>query len=303
MATTLKGFSERGWDVTVIVDAPGTGGDVEGLNVVREPSAITKFRLYRACDVVLTQLGSRNRSIRWSTLVNRPIVLFLRMGFPDTKSMLRAPDLIVFNAQWLRQASQWAGPSIVQRPPVDPAEYRTDPGDAITLVNLSDRKGGPVLVELARRCPDLQFLGVRGAWGQQLDSSVLGNLAIIDPVSDMREVYRCTRVLLMPSSEEPFGRVGIEAACSGIPVIATPLPGIREALGDAALYARRDDLDHWERHLRSLQEPDRWAVHSQKAFERAEYWASLSEINEVIDAIALLANTPMSAPSDPTSQR
>ena len=61
--------------------------------------------------------------------------------------------------------------------------------------------------------------------------------------------------LLLPSSQESRPRVGLEAACSGIPAIATPIAGVYEALGESALYADRDNPEAWVAHLRSLEEP------------------------------------------------
>ena len=51
-----------------------------------------------------------------------------------------------------------------------------------------------------------------------------------------QSVYARTRLLLMPSRSESFGRVGLEAAASGIPTIASPVEGVPEVLGDCALF-------------------------------------------------------------------
>ena len=40
----------------------------------------------------------------------------------------------------------------------------------------------------------------------------------------------------MPSQEETWGRVAIEAISSGIPVIANPTEGLREALDYCGIY-------------------------------------------------------------------
>ncbi|MFE4971343.1 glycosyltransferase [Kitasatospora sp. NPDC056651] len=64
-------------------------------------------------------------------------------------------------------------------------------------------------------------------------------MEIIDhvPGHAMRErVYARSRVVLMPSSHESWGRVGVEAFASGIPVIAHPTPGLAECLGHAGIY-------------------------------------------------------------------
>ncbi|WP_262928542.1 glycosyltransferase family 4 protein [Streptomyces sp. CBMA152] len=50
----------------------------------------------------------------------------------------------------------------------------------------------------------------------------------------MREhVYSRSRVILMPSLYESWGRVAVEAFASGIPVIAHTTPGLVESMGEA----------------------------------------------------------------------
>jgi glycosyltransferase involved in cell wall biosynthesis len=83
----------------------------------------------------------------------------------------------------------------------------------------------------------------------------------------MREVYRQTKLLLMPSSYESWGRVAVEAAASGIPTLAAATPGLLEALGDAGTFIDTPmefhehwqdpskDVDAWERGLRRLLAP------------------------------------------------
>ncbi|MFJ3952890.1 glycosyltransferase [Streptomyces libani] len=121
--------------------------------------------------------------------------------------------------------------------------------------------------------PATKFLGVLGAYGDQIrPPQTLPNLEIIDHVSghDMRErVYARSRVVLMPSSYESWGRVGVEALASGIPVVAHPIPGLAESLGHAGIFADRDDLDSWLSVLATVLEPGAWQQASQRALERS----------------------------------
>jgi glycosyltransferase involved in cell wall biosynthesis len=73
----------------------------------------------------------------------------------------------------------------------------------------------------------------------------------------------------MPSAHESWGRVGVEAMTSGIPVIAAPTAGLKESLGDAGVFCDRDDLDAWEQALRRLLDGRRWKAASRKAKARA----------------------------------
>jgi len=80
-----------------------------------------------------------------------------------------------------------------------------------------------------------------------------------------------TRVLLVPSSYESWGRAAVEAMAAGIPVVASPTPGLVEALGaDWPFFAPHTNLDAWERALVELDDPVRYAEASSAALARAE---------------------------------
>jgi hypothetical protein len=276
MATTLRLLVARGHEATVIVDRDGITGEFDGLDVIARPSRRRLVGAYRRADVAFTQLTSRNRALRLGALTHRPVVHFLHMGGPPTGFALGRPDLLVFNAEWLRSRSAPGGDGIVFHPPLVPEAYATEPGTAVTLVNLNARKGGALFVELARRCPDREFLGVVGGWGaQDVGGTLPPNLEVLGPVEDMRDVYARTRVLLVMSDHESYGRVGLEAGCSGIPTIAAPLEGVREALGDAAVFAPRDDLDEWVAALHLLDDPGEYARRAGSARIRAHEVAAL----------------------------
>jgi UDP-glucose:(heptosyl)LPS alpha-1,3-glucosyltransferase len=50
--------------------------------------------------------------------------------------------------------------------------------------------------------------------------------------SDVRRVYDLADALVLPSSYETFSLVTFEAAASGLPVLATPVNGVRELIRD-----------------------------------------------------------------------
>lgn len=161
------------------------------------------------------------------------------------------------------------GEPIVLPPPVDPAEHRAEPGTAVTLNGSSRAKGGDVVAELARRMPDVRFLVVRGS-GQLEYGLPAPNIELIERGEPLT-LWSRTRVLLMPSIVESYGRVAVEAGYSGIPTVASDLPGIQEAMGDGATYIRRKDLDGWEAAVRHLVcDSGAWAEASCRARARSE---------------------------------
>ncbi|RCV53459.1 glycosyltransferase family 4 protein [Marinitenerispora sediminis] len=203
--------------------------------------------------------------------------LIFHNTFPGAVSVCRRwrPDLAVFNTAWVRdhyarrRAVMPGTRTLVVHPPVDAAAHRTKPGKLVTLVNLNRDKGAEVLYALAGRMPDVEFMGVVGGHGEQIVRD-LPNVAIQPHTADpRRDIWARTRILIMPSVYESYGMVAVEAAASGIPTIAAPTPGLREALGDAGTWMRRNDLAGWEQEIRRLLEPSEWRLASKRARERS----------------------------------
>jgi hypothetical protein len=112
---------------------------------------------------------------------------------------------------------------------------------------------------------------VQGAYGRQVIPPVVPpNVTLAANTPRIRdEVYARTRILLMPSEYESWGRTGVEAMASGIPVIAHPTPGLRESLGDAGIFVDRDDTAGWADAIAELSDPDVYAQVSRRAAARA----------------------------------
>lgn len=270
----LRPLVARGHTVDVVLTRDrGNPYDLDGVHVHPRIDRRDPLRHSATADVIIGHLENAPRATALGHVNMVPSVQVCHNTNRHTDSYVRAgADLFVFNSEHMaaRYRSHRAR-SIIVRPPVDPIEYETTPGDRVTLVNLCQDKGAETFYALAERFPSAPFLGVEGAYGAQIHD-ILPNVEIIPhvPADRMRdEVYARTRVLLMPSAHESWGRAGVEAMCSGIPVIAAPTDGLREALGDAGHFADPDDLDAWEAHLRLLLDGRRWRAASRKAKTRA----------------------------------
>jgi glycosyltransferase involved in cell wall biosynthesis len=117
-------------------------------------------------------------------------------------------------------------------------------GRYVTFVNPQPSKGAfwfaRIAHELNRRRPDIRLLVVEGRGRAEwlahcdLDLSGLTNIYRIPNTLDPRQFYGVSRIVLMPSLwQESFGRVAVEAAINGIPVLASRRGGLPEALGGA----------------------------------------------------------------------
>jgi glycosyltransferase involved in cell wall biosynthesis len=228
-------------------------------------------------DVIVTHLENTTRATILAGIHGVPIVHLLHNTMEPTRRWIRPYVLCVYNSEWMRRdfAAWFASHGsevprgIVVRPPVYANDYATTPGKHVTLVNMYAEKGSKTFWELAKRMPDVDFLAVVGAYGKQ-DLHELPNVEVVPHTSFMRDdVYARTRVLLMPSSYESWGRTGVEAMASGIPVIAHPTPGLKESLGDAGIFIDRNDVAGWQQGVRSLLDGRRWGAASRKALKRS----------------------------------
>jgi surfactin synthase thioesterase subunit/glycosyltransferase involved in cell wall biosynthesis len=103
----------------------------------------------------------------------------------------------------------------------------------VVMVNPCAVKGISIFLALADRAPQLEFAAVP-TWGTSArDLAGLRrrpNIAVIDPVENLDDLFRQARVLLAPSLwAEARSRVVVEAMLRGVPVIASDTGGLKEA--------------------------------------------------------------------------
>jgi len=198
----------------------------------------------------------------------------------DWRRLPATPDLLVFNAEWQRDMYVYMDPSIVLHPPILLDRYRTTPGDRVTLINMNRRKGVELFLDIITRMPKTDFLGVTGMWGEQvIPDPVPSNLRLVNASNDPRTIYSQTRILLIPSKWESYGRVAVEAAASGIPIIASPNAGTIDAVGFAGIYANRSDPDEWVRAIESLTNLDRYRAASEAILRAADRVDTIVELS------------------------
>ncbi|MBY8343410.1 MULTISPECIES: glycosyltransferase family 4 protein [Streptomyces] len=304
----LRPLAERGHRVEVWLSHPGRiekNYEIDGVQVVPYQEGMDFAAHAQKADVLLSHFENvplmaglaRDRLI--------PLAVICHDNFAVSFHNAAGADLVVYNSEWIRRDGEifyaryprefLPRNSIVVRPPVIAEEYHTQPGDCATLVNLNPDKGGEVFWQIAAWTPEWNFLGVRGAYGRQvMPPPRLPNCEVVDgvPGQRMREhVYSRSRVVLMPSLYESWGRVAVEAFASGIPVVAHPTPGLVESLGEAGIFAYRDDLNAWIHALSSLRDPDNWARASRRAKARSIELSAAPDLDLWSDAVEALSRT------------
>lgn len=262
MAYEMSRFLKQvaGWHVIVITPYSPVAAydDMPILTFDQRP--LVELAIKKA-HVIMTQYQVIETAAATAQRARKPLVLVAHddslnpwITLAKTKCGTQNVGLIT-NSEWLDTLYRFQGvASVVLYPPVYIKAYQTHTTRTyVTLVNCNENKGALLFYRVAKALPEFQFLAVAGSYGEQVSPPRLPNLTAWGPQADMRRVYAVTGILLAPSKAESWGRVAIEAAASGIPVIAAPTPGLKEALGPAGIFCDREDTAAWVTEIRRLQ--------------------------------------------------
>jgi len=136
-------------------------------------------------------------------------------------------------------------------PPISCDSYLTiKPSDVkvVGFLKPEVKKGIDIVIEIARRMPNIEFLcyGEKPVNYEKI-SSELNNLHFVGWINDHKKIFSSIRILIVPSIwEEPFGRVVIEALASGVLPIVSNRGGLPEAVGDKLLIVGDNwNIDAW----------------------------------------------------------
>ena len=236
-------------------------------------------------DIVWTQLEGAREILGLARKQNVQGLLYVHDAEDDPRELRAAADLgchIVCSSEFLaREVALATGRSTHAVYPASDWYFGIagDMDGCVTMINPHAVKGLDTFFEIARRMPAQHFL-LQESWklndsalaALQGRLATLANVTFQHRVSDMRQVYRRTKVLLIPSIwEEGFGMVAVEAQSCGIPVIASARGGLPESVGDGGmLIDAYRDVDAWTTALtRLLADPEAYARWSARALAHA----------------------------------
>ncbi len=158
---------------------------------------------------------------------------------PSKTEMIGRVDSIIGVSEYVAEyVRRWSGFKAIHVPIslLEPGDYsamgRFD-NSFVLMVNPCAVKGVSIFAALAEAMPDLGFAAVP-TWGTNADDLALlrghANVRLFDPVDDIAELLRQTKVVLVPSVwAEARSRMVVEAMIRGIPVIASDVGGLHEA--------------------------------------------------------------------------
>lgn len=256
---------EHGYQVTVVTRPGYPGTAYDGIPVIASADWGTTIAELLPARAIVSGHNANIQVAGIAQALGIPCFCTIHNDM-DPAGFQRMQELgatVVANTAWVAEKiglEDWLHPMI------RPALYETaGTGEAVTLINLGENKGGRLFWELARRMPATSFLAVKGAYEEQIiPAAIPPNVTLLDTTEDMRSIYARTRILLMPSQYESYGRCALEAAASGIPTIAHPTPGLQEALGRAGIFCDRADPDAWQAAIENLMDPRIYKSHASK---------------------------------------
>lgn len=269
------------------------------------------------CDVAVIQDGSMLRMAKACKAAGIPSVMYFHGlefeswmvdGRPAKTSDLTDVGGFIANSEFTasRFLQRYGLSAKVVRPVFKSQRYRIDRnGQSVTFINPISEKGVDVALNIARLCPDIPFEFIKawplslGNWlSLKLKVGNLPNVSLLGRVADMREIYRRTRILLVPSQweAETWGRVVSEAHVSGIPVVASDKGGLPESVGEGGeIVPATAPVEKWVGAIRRLwDDPDYYANKSNAALEHSrlpslDEGAQVSGFLEAIESYSQVA--------------
>jgi glycosyltransferase involved in cell wall biosynthesis len=186
----------------------------------------------------------------------------------------------IMEPNYRKNVDPWP-PNVVRtaivRPLMHESKIRIDEefqGDCITLVNANQNKGVAQFIAMARHMPDRKFLGVIPYYGELRLPPAPDNIEWIPFDDDIRTILKRTRILVMPSYYESFGRIAVEAMYNGIPVIysrpaAKPkypggsTEGVQSWIAPAGIACDREKTEEWAAAIENLDDETVYTARSE----------------------------------------
>lgn len=285
--------------VELLTPLAAAGHDVDVFMTSGSPAArevggvlVQRFRDYDPAvpyDVVVynSGLGPRPRDVVRRCGAAR---LMCQHSYDASDAGLRLADKVWFPSRAAMRADTGRRyQRFVSPPPINPDLYRTTTGDQIALSLSSPHKGGILAAHLARSLPRHEFLVVKDPRGHGVSLfKGLKNVELVDFMQP-REFFSRARVQLFPSRSETYGRVAVEGAVSGIPLVASKHPGIREAMAGHGIFLDRANTRQWVATVdRLMTDRAYWRRASHDVERRAEkirYRADQSVFRKQVEAM------------------
>ncbi len=243
----------------------------EGVDVF-PPDDYIIDNLFTWADVVISHLDYNKWTSHQCEKYNKKFIHIVHndISYPSVKDS-PVDVKVIYNSEWCAKALNYKWQSIIFPPPLNEWVKTEDVGrQYVTLINLNQNKGSRYFYSLAKKLPNVKFLGVKGSYDNQHIED-LPNVKIVPNTPDIREIYKVTKILLVPSHYESWGMVAAEAMANGIPVIYNPTPGLLENVGNYGICIDRKNTEKWVNEIHKLlTNPEYYKTWSNKGLKRSK---------------------------------
>lgn len=264
--TRRENGRQRPHQVDVFVPSSRFVRHMPGVNV----ATVGDFDGAHGYDVVIYNSGLGAATLDRIRRIQAPKIM-CQHSYDTRDPGLRFADAVWYPSHACMRADGNSGyEKFVVPPPVNPDLYRTRPGRKIGLSLSSHWKGGAIVAQVAKALPRRRFLVVKDGRGNGVGLfKGLRNVELVD-FMEPGDFYSQCRIQLLPSRSESYGRVGVEGAVSGIPLVASRCPGIREAMRGHGIFLPRNDVGRWIETVDGLMsDPGQWKRASLDVLARA----------------------------------
>ncbi|MEM9547524.1 MAG: glycosyltransferase [Bacteroidota bacterium] len=206
---------------------------------------------------ILSQQWAMKKAYHYAELLKVPLLVFVR-GSGQYEYCIQEnikPDYVLFcsSHEYFKVKQKYPSIKGIVSHPLIAAPKNTIPSKKtfITLIGNNKIKGIDIFLKIAKKLPEEKFMFV----GDSIENEVLPeNVVRHEITSAIDTIYTQTKLLLVPSINESYGRIVVEAAYHDIVTIATDCPGIREASGfsNAIYISDRNDIGLWVERIKTV---------------------------------------------------
>lgn len=234
-------FCLEGVEVCVLTRAPHLRAFFAERVQAFEPEVILTSTDDPAHLMLRTALGESRARVVYLVRATIALPFGPDSTFPSdakTAELRRADGVVAVSEYVARYSREYGGLDAVYAPisllePGEPPAVGKIGNRFVTMVNPCAVKGLDIFLALAEQLPHVEFAAVP-TWGTTAGDLEalrrLANVTVLDPVDDIHEVFKQTRVALVPSVwAEARSRIILEAMVRGIPVLASDVGGLAEA--------------------------------------------------------------------------
>jgi glycosyltransferase involved in cell wall biosynthesis len=181
------------------------------------------------------------------------VLMHMPLGDARERAVLEAASAVITTSAWTRRrlAAMYGVDAVVAEPGVDAAELAPvrAAGDALLCVAaVIPAKGHDVLLDALASVPEASCTCVGSldrdpAFAETMRRRAPERVRFTGPLvgPELDGAYAAADLLALPSRAETYGMVVTEALARGVPVLATDVGGVSEALGQGGLLVPPGD--------------------------------------------------------------